>query len=207
MLTTEIRQQLEFLEKELVDEFDQYGQLMTVSADTTILREGQYVKVIPLVLKGFIKVYISGEDKELLLYYIQARESCVMSFSAGRENSPSRIYAICEEETTLLALPVEQVNKWVNKYSSFINLLYNQFNLRYLDLIDTIDQLIFKSLDVRLYNHLKELSRLKNKKLIKVRHQQLANELGSAREVISRMLKKLERETKISQHKGGIEVF
>ena len=130
-----------------------------------------------------------------------------MSFSAGRENSPSRIYAICEEETTLLALPVEQVNKWVNKYSSFINLLYNQFNLRYLDLIDTIDQLIFKSLDVRLYNHLKELSRLKNKKLIKVRHQQLANELGSAREVISRMLKKLERETKISQHKGGIEVF
>ena len=180
---------------------------MTVSADTTILREGQYVKVIPLVLKGFIKVYISGEDKELLLYYIQARESCVMSFSAGRENSPSRIYAICEEETTLLALPVEQVNKWVNKYSSFINLLYNQFNLRYLDLIDTIDQLIFKSLDVRLYNHLKELSRLKNKKLIKVRHQQLANELGFAREVISRMLKKLERETKIFQHKGGIEVF
>lgn len=207
MPTTEIRQQLEFIEKELVDEFDQYGQLMTVSADTTILREGQYVKVIPLVLKGFIKVYISGEDKELLLYYIQARESCVMSFSAGRENSPSRIYAICEEETTLLALPVEQVNKWVNKYSSFINLLYNQFNLRYLDLIDTIDQLIFKSLDVRLYNHLKELSRLKNKKLIKVRHQQLANELGFAREVISRMLKKLERETKIFQHKGGIEVF
>ncbi|MCH7515214.1 MAG: Crp/Fnr family transcriptional regulator [Bacteroidetes bacterium] len=123
------------------------------------------------------------------------------------ENSPSRIYAICEEETTLLALPVEQVNKWVNKYSSFINLLYNQFNLRYLDLIDTIDQLIFKSLDVRLYNHLKDLSRLKNKKLIKVRHQQLAKELGSAREMISRMLKKLEREAKISRHKGGIEVF
>lgn len=130
-----------------------------------------------------------------------------MSFSAGSENSPSRIYAICEEETTLLALPVEQVNKWVNKYSSFTNLLYNQFNLRCLDLIDTIDQLIFKSLDIRLINHLKELSRLKNKKLIKVRHQQLAKELGSAREVISRMLKKLEREAKISQHKGGIEVF
>ena len=123
------------------------------------------------------------------------------------ENSPSRIYAICEEEPTLLALPVEQVNKWVNKYSSFTNLLYNQFNLRCLDLIDTIDQLIFKSLDIRLINHLKDLSRLKNKKLIKVRHQQLAKELGSAREVISRMLKKLEREAKISQHKGGIEVF
>ncbi len=207
MLTTEVKQQLEFLEKELVDEINQYGQLMTAPAGTTLLNEGQYVTVIPLVLKGLVKVYISGEDKELLLYYIKAKESCVMSFSAGRENSPSRIYAICEEETTLLTLPVEQVNKWVNKYPSFINLLYNQFNLRYLDLIDTIDQLIFKSLDIRLYNHLKELSKLKKEKLIKVRHLQLANELGSAREVISRMLKKLEREAKISQHKDGIEVF
>ncbi len=207
MLTTEVKQQLEFLEKELVDEINQYGQLMTAPAGTTLLHEGQYVKVIPLVLKGLVKVYISGEDKELLLYYIKAKESCVMSFSAGRENSPSRIYAICEEETTLLTLPVEQVNKWVNKYPSFINLLYNQFNLRYLDLIDTIDQLIFKSLDIRLYNHLKELSRLKKEKLLKVRHLQLANELGSAREVISRMLKKLEREGKITQHKDGIEVF
>ncbi len=207
MLTTAIKQQLEFLDKELVEEFDKYGQLMSIPKGTCILKEGQYVKVIPLVLQGFVKVSITSDTKELLLYYIKAKESCVMSFSAGLDNAKSRINAVCEDETELLALPVEKMNVWVNKYPSLAHLLYGQFNIRYLDLIDTIDQLVFKNLDVRLYNHLKELTSLKENQLIKTSHRQLANELGSAREVISRIIKKLENDGKIKQGKKGIEVY
>jgi len=207
MLNTEVRVQLEFLERDLIEEFSLYGKEMSIPAGTMILEEGQYVKVIPLVLSGLIKVYISGTDKELLLYYIQPSESCIMSFSAGRDNSPSRIYAICEEDTELIALPVDKVNKWIHIYPTLVSLLYTQFNLRYIDLLDTIEQLIFNSLDVRLYKHLRDLSKLKGKSIIHVRHQQLASELGSAREVISRVLKKLEKENKVRQHKGGIELM
>ena len=104
-------------------------------------------------------------------------------------------------------MPVDKVNVWADRHPSLIHLLYGQFNLRYLDLIETISQVIFHKLDERLLAHLNNLSDLQQSKLLNVRHHQLANELGTAREVITRILKKLEEDGKIIQHSQGIEIL
>ena len=202
-----VKEQIQFLGEELVKQIIEESKYLEAPKGTELLRDGQYVKVIPLVISGMIRVFITDEDKELLLYYIQPKESCVMSFSAGLENSPSRINAVCVEDSAILAMPVDKVNQWASKYPALIHLLYNQFNIRYLDLIETIGQVIFKKLDERLMLYLKNLADRQQSRMIDIRHSELARELGTAREVITRILKKLEKDSRITQHPKGIEIL
>ena len=182
------------------------GIRQAVPAGTELLREGQYVKVIPLVLDGLVKVFSRYEDRELLLYYIEPVESCVMSFSAGLWNLPSKVFAITEEESDLLLLPVQHVNEWVRKYPTLNQLFFGQFNKRYEDLLFTIHQVLFQRMDERLLSYLRERADRLGTNLLDLRHHQIARELGTAREVISRVLKKLEQEKWVIQHQHGIEV-
>ena len=182
------------------------GIRQAVPAGTELLREGQYVKVIPLVLDGLVKVFSRYEDRELLLYYIEPVESCVMSFSAGLWNLPSKVFAITEDESDLLLLPVQHVNEWVRKYPTLNQLFFGQFNKRYEDLLFTIHQVLFQRMDERLLTYLRERADRLGTNLLDLRHHQIARELGTAREVISRVLKKLEQEKWVIQHQHGIEV-
>lgn len=199
--------QLSYLGSELLDELAADARIMDIPANTEILREGQYVKVVPLVLKGVIKVFGRFDEKELLLYYIQPDESCIMSFSAALKNEPSRIFAITEEDTTVLLLPADKVNAWVRKFPHINQLFYQQYNQRYSELLDTINHLLFNRLDLRVYSYLQEKARLKGDPTIPVKHRQIAAELGTVREVVTRVLKRLEQEGKIVQGPDGITVF
>lgn len=183
------------------------GTLKKILAGTEILREGQYVKFIPIVLEGSIKVFSSHEEKELLLYYIEPTESCVMSFSAGLWRSPSKVRAVAEKDTEALLLPVEKMNYWVREYPQLNELFFRQFNQRYDDLLQTIHALLFEKMDKRLMDYLKEKSEVLGSRFLDLRHHQIARELGSAREVISRVMKKLEREGLVKQHMNGIEIL
>ena len=198
---------LPYLHPQLVVEISEISVLQDIPKDKTILREGQYVKVIPLVFSGLIKVFTRHEDKDLLLYYIRPAESCIMSFSASLKNEPSRVYAVTEEDTTALLLPVDQVSKWITQFPDFNSLFFQQFNLRYSELLDTIHHVLFKKMDIRLYEYLKDKITLTKKNPLKISHRQIANELGTAREVISRVMKKLENEGKIKQHFNSIELL
>lgn len=182
------------------------GNLMDVPAGMEILKEGQYVRMIPIVLQGLVKVFTRVEEKELLLYYIGSTQSCIMSFSAGLSQSPSRIYAISEEPSMLLLLPAEKINKWIREFPALNDLFFKQYNLRYTEMLDTINSLLFGRMDQRLYQYLQEKSRLKGEKTLDLRHKQIATELGTAREVVTRVLKKLEQEGKIRQTEAGIEI-
>jgi len=195
------------LHPQLIAEISEISVLQDIPKDKTILREGQYVKVIPLVFSGLIKVFTRHEDKDLLLYYIRPAESCIMSFSASLKNEPSRVYAVTEEDTTALLLPVVQVSKWITQFPDFNSLFFQQFNLRYSELLDTIHHVLFKKMDIRLYEYLKDKIILTKKNPLKISHRQIANELGTAREVISRVMKKLENEGKIKQHFNSIELL
>lgn len=179
----------------------------TIPKNTEILREGQYIKVIPLVLSGLIKVYTRYEDRELLLYYIQPEESCIMSFSASLSNDPSQVYAVTEEDTVAMLIPVQKVAKWMDQYPSINNLFFNQYKQRYSELLNTIQHILFNRLDKRLYEHLRVKAELKHQNPIKISHQQLANELGTVREVVSRVVKKLESEGLLRQTGNHIEVL
>jgi CRP/FNR family transcriptional regulator len=202
-----IKKHLHFLGPELLDEVLRYGIISELPADKEILQEGQYVKVIPIVLQGLIKVYSRYEDKELLLYYIEPFESCIMSFSASLRNEPSRIYAVTEEDTRALLLPSNKVSDWTKQFHGINTLFYQQYNIRYAELLETIKYLLYHKLDKRILDYLIEKSRLKGDKFLNIRHKQIASELGTAREVITRLLKKMEKEGKVRQHAQGIEIL
>lgn len=195
------------LHPNLRKELETHAILKEVPQGTEILREGQYVKVIPIVLEGLIKVFSRHEEKELLLYYIKPQESCIMSFAAGMKNEPSKIFAVAEEDTTALLLPTDKVALWVRDYPEVNQLFFQQYNLRYSDLLTTIHQLLFERLDKRLLDYLANKSLLTGRNPIKISHRQIAAELGTAREVISRIMKKLENDGKIRQDANTIEIL
>ena len=202
-----IKKHLHFLGPDLLDEVMRFGIIKDIPADTEILQEGQYIKVIPIVIEGLIKVYSRYEDKELLLYYIEPFESCIMSFSASLRNEPSRIYAVTEENTRALLLPSQKVAEWTRQYFGINTLFYQQYNMRYAELLETIKYLLYHKLDKRILDYLIEKSRIKGEKILNIRHKQIASELGTAREVITRLLKKMEKEGKIRQNAQGIEIL
>ena len=180
---------------------------MTIEKGTELLRDGQYVKVVPIVLSGNIKVFIKNDDKELLLYYIKPNESCIMSFSAFIENAPSKVFAITEEKSEIMVIPVSEIDSILKDYPEFNRLFYGLYNERYIDLIKTINSVLFDKLDSRIMTYLKDKSALLNTNQIKVTHKQIALDLGSSREVISRTIKKLEIERKVILHNSLIEVI
>ncbi len=201
---TVIKTFLPYIHSELQQAFAQYGTVKEIPAGTEIIHEGQSIKQIPVVLEGLVKVYTRNEDRELLLYYIEARESCVMSFLAGLKNIPSRIFATTEEPTKILLLPSDRVQQWIHQYPQLNSLFYDLYNTRYTELIDTLNQLIFQKLDSRLFDYLKEKSRVRGQSTLTLRHREIALELGTSREVITRVMKKLEKEGKIKQTSSGI---
>lgn len=202
----EIRKSLSFLNSDLIKKIEESSTIQEIPKNTQILREGQYVKVIPIVLSGLIRVFSRFSDKELLLYYIKPSESCIMSFAASLKNDPSRVYASTEEDSKVLLLPVEDVSSWIHQFPSINTLFYQQYNLRYSELLDTISHVIFDKMDKRLYNYLVEKSRLTNQNPLKVSHREIASGLGTAREVVSRVMKKLEQEGKVIQHQNSVEI-
>jgi CRP/FNR family transcriptional regulator len=197
---------LPFLPPELKAEITQLGNSVEISKGTTILQEGQYVKVIPIVLEGLVKVYTQVEDRELLLYYIRPSESCVMSFSAIINNDKSKIFAVTEANSTLLLLPSEKMAAWTRQYPRLNEIFFQQYNVRYNELIDTIQHLLFNRLDQRLLNYLREQSRIRGTSAIQVKHREVAQDLGTAREVITRTMRKLETDGKIRHTPEGIGV-
>lgn len=202
-----IRKSLAHLHPQLVDEILENSAVQSFSKGTLLLSEGQYVKVIPFVVSGLIKVFSSFNERELLLYYIEANESCIMSFSAGLKNEPGKVFAVVEEDALIILMPVERVLKWVKLFPDINTLFYQQFNRRYTDLLDTISHVLFNKLDKRLYDFLNKRARLTRQNPIKLTHVQIAAELGTAREVVSRVMKKLENEGKVKQHLNGIEII
>ena len=180
---------------------------MDIPAETTLLKTGNYVRSIPLVVKGLVKVSRIEDDKELLLYYIHPGEMCIMSFSACCSNSASLIEATAPEETRLLLIPSDKLRQWITTYPEFNFYVYEMFNKRYLDLMDTINQLIFNRLDERILLYLKEKALHTGNKQLSVTHQQIATDMGTVREVISRLLKKLERENKILTGRNQVTVL
>ncbi|MGZ5221179.1 MAG: Crp/Fnr family transcriptional regulator [Chitinophagaceae bacterium] len=186
------------LEESVIKEFPEH---------TELIRQGQYVKVVPIVLKGLVEVFTRLEDKDLLLYYIQPGESCIMSFSACLKSEKSKICAVTQEKTTAILIPSDKLSRWVFEYPNINHLFYQQFDLRYTELIDTIHHLLYDKLDKRLLDYLKEKASITGKNPIKISHREIADDLGTAREVVSRLIKKMENQNKVQQHHDSIEIL
>lgn len=206
-MNANLKDQLKFLGNDVLLELSQHAKFETLPSNQEILREGQNVKVLPLVTEGLIKVYTRFEDRELLLYYIEPKQSCVISFSTGLKKLPSKVFAKTEKETSLLLLPMDQVSIWIDKYPKLARLFYDQYDLRYSELIHIIQDLIINKMDQRLLQYLKEKTKKTKSKNLKMSHSEIASELGTVREVVSRVIKKLELEGHLSQDAGMIKVM
>jgi CRP/FNR family transcriptional regulator len=202
-----LQRKLRFLPLPLQEVLIGNGQLKQFPAGTTLLREGQYVSAIPLVLEGRLKVYAEVEAKRLLLYYIQPEESCVMSFSAVLEDRPSSIVAEVEENAVVLLLPSGQIHEWLRHYPMLNQLFFRQYQRRYTELLQNIEQVLFHRLPDRLLAYLNDRKRLTSQSKLNLTHRQIAEDLGSAREVITRTLRKLEAEGSVRLLEEGIEIL
>lgn len=200
-------QQWKKADQHLLQQIQKHSVYKEIPVNTQILREGQYVSHVPLVLSGLIKVFSGFDERELLLYYIREGESCVMSYSAAINNETSRIFANTEADTSLLLMPVERMFDWSLQFPDFNRFFFKQYFFRYSDLLETIGQVLFSKMDERLYAYLKQKVVLTHKNPIKLSHKHIANEMGTAREVVSRVLKKLESEQMLKQTDEGIEIL
>lgn len=198
---------ISFLAPGLIEKVKENCSGIEVAKGTQILSDEQYIKALPIVISGLIKVFSRFEDKELLLYYIKAEESCVMTFSAAMNGKPSKVFAVTEEDSVILLIPIVFLPKWLKEYPDFSDLFFNQYNLRYVELLDTIRYLLVDRMDKRLYDYIRKKCLLTNNTHIKLSHGQIANELGTSREVITRILKKLEIDGKLIQDKKGIQII
>lgn len=198
---------LPFLELPFIEVLLEECTLMNIPKGEEIIKQDGFTPGVPIVLEGLIKVATQHDDRSLLLYYIKPGQSCVMSFSSCLKGSPSQIFATTEKDTQALLVPIDKVQLWLKKYPSLNTLFYSQFETRYTDLLGNIQQLLFHKIDQRLYDYLVKKSAFSHKLPLKITHQYIANDLATAREVISRTLKKLEKEGKIIQTPEGISLL
>jgi CRP/FNR family transcriptional regulator len=180
---------------ELKSKLAELGFEKTFEENEVILRESSYIKAIPIVLSGSIRVMRTEEDgRELLLYYIKAGESCIMSFLGGIHDDTSKINAVAEEKTELLLIPMDKISLLVKDFPEWLDYIFKLYHKRFEELLEVVDAIAFKKLDERILDFVKNKAKLTNSNVINLTHEQIANELGSARVVVSRLLKQLESE-------------
>lgn len=185
-------------------EVQTYGQIKQILAGETVLHENAFIQVIPIVLKGALRVIRTDEaGKEILLYYIRPGESCIMSFLGGIHYETSKVNAVAEEDSEILLIPVAKAGEWVKEFPEWTDFIFKLYHKRFEELLTVVNAIAFQKLDDRVLHLLKQKSALFSSKVIKITHQQLADELGSTREVISRIVKQMEHEgiVKLSRNK------
>lgn len=158
-----------------------------------ILNEHAYIKAIPIVTNGAIRVMRTDDDyREILLYYINAGESCIMSFLGGIHEDTSKVKAIAEGDTEILFIPIDKVFYLLKDSPEWLDYIFRLYHKRFEELLDVVNAIAFKKLDERLLDFIKKKVELTHSNVLSITHEQLANELGSVRVVISRLLKQLE---------------
>lgn len=178
---------------ELVEKLQQYSIQKTYKAGDIILDENSYIRSIPIVTKGIMKVTRTEEDgREILLYYIRAGESCIMSFLGGLHNETSKVKAEVEEDAEILFFPVNKVSLFIKEYPQWLDYIFRLYHKRFEELLDVVNAIAFKKVDERILDFLDKRTALTGNKTLSITHEQLANELGTARVVVSRLLKQLE---------------
>lgn len=198
----------DIFQSDLVKEIEDSGNLKHFLAGETIVNMDSYIKHIPVVISGSIKVIRTEEDgREILLYYLTPGESCIVSILAGMKNETSKIKAIVEEDADIMLIPADKAKEWVKKYPDWTDFIFNLYQKRFEELLDVVNSVAFQKIDTRLLHLIKQKTQLYNSKEISVTHQQLADELGITREATSRVLKQMEKDHLLILSRNKIELL
>ncbi len=174
-------------------------------AETVLVQSNSYIRSIPVVLSGSIRVMRQDEEgKEILLYYIKPGESCIMSFLSGIHDDTSKVRAVVEEDAEILMVPVAKASEWVKVYPEWADFIFKLYHKRFEELLSVINAVAFQKLDERIVELLKKKAGIYQSEEINITHLQLAEELGTTREVISRLLKQMEKQNMIGLSRNKI---
>jgi CRP/FNR family transcriptional regulator, anaerobic regulatory protein len=201
----ELQELFPHLEDELYSELIKYGEVKEVNAGTTMLKIGQTIRATMLVLNGVVKLYQEDEEgNEFFIYHIQPGQACAVSMVCTYQAEQSQVMAKALTDVTILAVPLQYMDKWLSQYKSWHYFVIKTYRARYEELLRTVNEIAFKNMDERLEFYLKsQVKQLGN--IVKLTHQDIATDLNSSREVISRLMKKMERNGWIIIHRNSFE--
>jgi CRP/FNR family transcriptional regulator len=196
------------LEDKLVEEIAQVATLRNFEEGDILIDFGDYIKKMPLLISGAIKILREDFDEgELLLYFIEKGDTCAMTMACCMGETKSEIRAVAENKGQVVMIPVDKMEEWLGKYKSWRNYVFNSYNNRLKEMLSAIDNLAFMNMEERLLNYLSDKSLVNSTQHIQNTHQEIAYDLHTSRVVISRLLKALENEGKIRLHRASIELL
>jgi len=191
-MTQAIQSLFPSFEKELLQEIVDKGEWKMFKTDEKLMRTGQYFRSILLIIEGLIKVYREDEDgNEFFMYYLQPGQACALSMKCPEKMEKSEIMAKVIEDTTIIAIPFEYMDDWMHQYKSWFHFVMDTYRQRVEELLITIDDIAFRQLDERLLSYFKKAKQIYNNSILTINHTEIAEELNSSREVVSRLMKKL----------------
>jgi CRP/FNR family transcriptional regulator len=195
------------LEPALLDEIEKNATIKTFKSGEIIMRTGQYVKSTLLLIEGSIKVFRENEEgDEFLMYFLEPGEACAISLICASKMEASQIMAKSMEETTVILVPIQLMDEWMSKYKSWYYFVLETYRNRFEELLLLIDNVAFRNMDERLQFYLNRHASVNQSNILNLSHQQIADELNSSREVISRLLKKMEQRKMLMLHRNYIEL-
>ena len=199
---------LKLFEPGLVEEILEFSKPMTFKEGEVIMDYGRYIRFMPFITKGTIRVLRQDDEgREILLYYLSASESCAMAYTCCISHLKSEVRAIAEDDVEILAIPEQKMDEWLMKFPSWKMYIMNSFRDRFNELLRTLENVAFHKLDDRLVKYLRDKQRVGESSVIKASHQQIADELGTSRVVISRLLKQLENEGRLILYRNEIKLL
>ena len=192
-------------EYSLLQELVEVGQFKQAPVGAYLIRPGEYIRSVPIIIRGSVKIMRPDrEGREALLYYLGGLDACAMSLTCCLGNRQSEITAVVEEETELIAIPVEKVDEWLCRFSTWKQFVFQTYQKRFDNLLMTIDEVIFHKLDERLLAYLQKKTASCRCTVLTITHEEIAQELATSREVISRLLKQLEKNGQIQLMRNKI---
>ena len=195
-------------ELELLKEISEIGILKEVKEGDKLMEIGQYITAMPLLISGAIKILREdSEGNELLLYFLEKGDTCALTLSFNRGQRKSEIRAIAELDTVLIMIPIQKMEEWSSTYKSWRNFIFDSYQNRLQEMLDTLDSIAFMRMDERLLKYLKDKQKLTQSNELQSTHQEIAYEMHTSRVVISRLLKKLELEGRINILRNKIELL
>lgn len=192
---------------EFMDELESVAEIREVPAGMSMMEIGQYIKTIPLLYEGLIKVFREDDEgNELFLYYIYPGQACAISFVCSARERISQIRAETLDVCKVLSIPIEYMDKWMTKYKVWYYYVLETYRGRFEEVLKTVDSIAFHRMDERLMDYLRKNVAAQGDEVLQSTHQDIAYELNTSREVISRLLKKLEQQGKIKLGRNQILV-
>ena len=193
---------------ELVKDVDTNASIQSFKAGDVIMRTGQYIKNTVLVISGKIKVYREDENGgEFFMYYLQPGQACAISMICATKNEKSQIMAKVVEDVELIMVPLPLMDKWMMQHRSWYEFVIDTYRSRFEEVLEVIDSIAFRAMDERLEFYLKRHADACGCKELKLSHQEIASELNTSREVISRLLKKMEQRGIVVLQRNNIELL